>query len=198
MARTSFATRAEGVRTLASTMRQTGIKAVYWKLRLCERGRAPCRTRTCDLLVRSLMQVVYPVGSSMVYLTPRTRCSPEFGSKLFTDCSLGAQNCRRASAIIFKFWRLANASYCSSIKTHTCGTAFAASICRAIVGTQRPHHAPESNRLDGRQTSSARRRRCHASGAVQAQKKSLDDVLCTRDAAQTPIGNQRISWTAAA
>ena len=91
MARTSFATRAEGVRTLASTMRQTGIKAVYWKLRLCERGRAPCRTRTCDLLVRSLMQVVYPVGSSMVYLTPRTRCSSVFGSKLFTDCSLGAQ-----------------------------------------------------------------------------------------------------------
>ena len=120
-------------------------------------------------------------------------CSPVFGSKLFTDCSLRAQNRGRARAIIFKLWRLANASNCSSIKSHTCGTAFAASICRAIVGTQRPHHAPVSNRLDGRQTSSARRRRCHTSGAVQAQNKSLDDVLCTRDAAQLPIGDQRLS-----
>ena len=30
------------------------------------------------------MQVVYLVGSSMVYLTPVRRCSLVFGSKLFT------------------------------------------------------------------------------------------------------------------
>jgi hypothetical protein len=34
------------------------------------------------------MQVVYPVGSSMVYLTLDRRWSLVFGSKLFTDCSL--------------------------------------------------------------------------------------------------------------
>jgi hypothetical protein len=34
------------------------------------------------------MQVVYPVGSSMVYLTLDRRFSPVFGSTLFTDCSL--------------------------------------------------------------------------------------------------------------
>jgi hypothetical protein len=34
------------------------------------------------------MQVVYPVGSSMVCLMPLTRFSPVFGSTLFTDCSL--------------------------------------------------------------------------------------------------------------
>ena len=49
---------------------------------------APCKTRTCDLLVRSLMQVVYPVGSSMVYLTLDRRFYLVFGSTLFTDCSL--------------------------------------------------------------------------------------------------------------
>jgi hypothetical protein len=31
--------------------------------------------------------VVYPVGSSMVYLSPHTRYSLVFGIKLFTDCS---------------------------------------------------------------------------------------------------------------
>jgi hypothetical protein len=49
---------------------------------------APCMTRTCDLLVRRLMQVVYPVGSSMVYLTLDRRFYLVFGSRLFTDCSL--------------------------------------------------------------------------------------------------------------
>jgi hypothetical protein len=34
--------------------------------------------------VNRLMQVIYPVGSSMVYLMLHRRCSPVFGSKLFT------------------------------------------------------------------------------------------------------------------
>lgn len=33
------------------------------------------------------MQVVYPVGSSMVYLSAGTWFSLVFGSKLFTNCS---------------------------------------------------------------------------------------------------------------
>jgi hypothetical protein len=37
------------------------------------------------------MQVVYLVGSSMVYLTLHTPFSPVFGNKLFTDCSLRVQ-----------------------------------------------------------------------------------------------------------
>jgi hypothetical protein len=49
---------------------------------------APCMTRTCDLLVRRLMQVVYPVGSSMVSLTLDRRFYPVLGSELFIDCSL--------------------------------------------------------------------------------------------------------------
>src|SRR3989442_11499397 len=36
----------------------------------------------------ALMQVHYPVGASMDYLTLHTRFSPVFGSKLFIDCSL--------------------------------------------------------------------------------------------------------------
>jgi hypothetical protein len=45
-------------------------------------------TRTSNPPVNSLMQVVYPVGSSMVYLTLDRRFSLVFGRKLFTDCSL--------------------------------------------------------------------------------------------------------------
>jgi len=44
--------------------------------------------RTSNPPVNRLMQVVYPVGSSMVYLTLDRRCSLVFGTKLFTDCSL--------------------------------------------------------------------------------------------------------------
>jgi hypothetical protein len=48
-------------------------------------------TRTCDLLVRRLMQVVYLVSSSMVYLTLDRRCSPVFRDhivhRLFTVLS---------------------------------------------------------------------------------------------------------------
>jgi hypothetical protein len=43
------------------------------------------------------MQVVYPVGSSMVYHTPDRRFPSVFGSKLFTDCSLRAQIMGRES-----------------------------------------------------------------------------------------------------
>src|SRR5262245_39505822 len=45
----------------------------------------PGRTRTCDLPVRRLMQDIYLVGSSVVYLIRGTRFSLVFGSKLFTD-----------------------------------------------------------------------------------------------------------------
>jgi len=52
------------------------------------------------------MQVLYLVGSSMVYLTLDRRCSPLFGSKLFTDCSLSltstcAQRTESAAAPIW-------------------------------------------------------------------------------------------------
>src|SRR5437867_13390694 len=44
--------------------------------------------RTSNPPVNSLMQVVYLVGSSMVYVSLGSRFSSVFGSKLFTDCSL--------------------------------------------------------------------------------------------------------------
>ena len=36
------------------------------------------------------MQVVFPDGSSCVYLPPVTWCSLVFGTELFTDCSLSS------------------------------------------------------------------------------------------------------------
>ncbi len=48
------------------------------------------RTRTYNPPVNRLMQVVFPVASSSVYLTLDASCSPVFGSKLFTDCSLSS------------------------------------------------------------------------------------------------------------
>jgi hypothetical protein len=47
--------------------------------------------RTSNPPINRLMQVVYLVGSSRVYLTLGTRFSLVFGNKLFTDCSLWAQ-----------------------------------------------------------------------------------------------------------
>ena len=48
----------------------------------------PSRTRTCDLLVRRLMQVSYLAASSVVCLLGGTWFFLVFGAKLFTDCSL--------------------------------------------------------------------------------------------------------------
>ena len=44
--------------------------------------------RTSNPPVNRLMQVVFPGGSSWVYLILSRRCSLVFGNKLFTDCSL--------------------------------------------------------------------------------------------------------------
>src|SRR5207253_4926551 len=54
-------------------------------------------TRTNNPPVNRLMQVVYPVGSSMAYLNPRSWFSTVFGSKLFTDCS-------RSESLVDRAW----------------------------------------------------------------------------------------------
>src|SRR5438445_12795149 len=60
--------------------------------------------RTSNPPVNRLMQVVYPIGSSMVYLTPHGWYSPVFGSQLFTDCSLRFKS-RARNQHYLQLWR---------------------------------------------------------------------------------------------
>jgi hypothetical protein len=62
--------------TIHLARRISGCKLLIW---------APCRTRTCDLLIRRLMQVPDPRGFFVCVARMRPCRCPVLGEKLFTD-----------------------------------------------------------------------------------------------------------------